>query len=440
MPAPYSYLGGVQPVDLSPQVQSIAANLGAGLAAALQTSAAQQQAQLQAQQQAAMQAQLAEDMRDYAAAPSIEKFGLLLGRYPQMKKQLESVQSRLTEEDRQGALSFIAPTLSYLQGGQNDLAIESIKRRNEALANSSVPNRAALIANGNAMISAIERGDEGVNSAVGALIRDYAMASGTTDPAKFSELQAELPFAAGYAKGRVAKQEAETKVQAEKAKEQAIRTGFAAEIIEAGIAKDLAQATNYAAMADVAREKNRIEWYKAQLQKAKNEADAENARIQIREGRRKLSGLLAEKKADLDLANATLNDAIELVNKIKAVPDDVRRAAHGPLDVRAPTFQQDVADYEKLVDTLKAKNFSVATKGLNMAGVAKAETDKLQDALGSLDLVQSVQQTDFWLNNIKSFSEKNKQILQDKFNAASQEVMPGMTTEEMTEKVYTVDF
>lgn len=205
MPAPYSYLGGVQPVDLSPQVQSIAANLGAGLAAALQTSAAQQQAQLQAQQQAAMQAQLAEDMRDYAAAPSIEKFGLLLGRYPQMKKQLESVQSRLTEEDRQGALSFIAPTLSYLQGGQNDLAIENIKRRNEALANSSVPNRAALIANGNAMISAIERGDEGVNSAVGALIRDYAMASGTTDPAKFSELQAQLPFAAGYAEGRAEK-------------------------------------------------------------------------------------------------------------------------------------------------------------------------------------------------------------------------------------------
>jgi hypothetical protein len=417
MPGPYDYLGGIQPVDLSPQVQSIAANLGGGLATALQVNAARLQAQQQAQLQAQQQAAFAEDMRDYAAAPSVEKFGLMLGKYPSMQKQLEEVQKRLGEEDKRSALSFISPTLSLLQGGKTDLAVEMIRRRNEALANSGEPNKAALIANGEAMISAIESGDEGVNAAIGSLIRDYALASGTADPAKLMETQAGLPYEASYAEARSKELQAKAEGEAEKAKEQAIKTGFAAEVIEAGVAKDLAQAANYAAMADVAREQNKIEWYKARLQKAKTDLEAQNLQLQIREAQQKRNGLVMEKKADLDLASATLDSAIELVKKIKATPDDVRRAAHGPIDVKAPTVQQDVADYIGLVETLKAKNFSVATKGLNMAGVAKAETDKLQDSLGSLDLAQSTKQMDYWLRNIENFSNKNKQVLQDKFNA-----------------------
>ena len=434
MPGPYDYLGGIQPVDLSPQVQSIAANLGGGLATALQVNAARQQAQQQAQLQAQQQAAFAEDMRDYAAAPSVEKFGLMLGKYPSMQKQLEEVQKRLGEEDKRSALSFISPTLSLLQGGKTDLAVEMIRRRNEALANSGEPNKAALIANGEAMISAIESGDEGVNAAIGSLIRDYALASGTADPAKLMETQAGLPYEASYAEARSKELQAKAEGEAEKAKEQAIKTGFAAEVIEAGVAKDLAQAANYAAMADIAREQNKIEWYKARLQKAKTDLEAQNLQLQIREAQQKRNGLVMEKKADLDLASATLDSAIELVKKIKATPDDVRRAAHGPIDVKAPTVQQDVADYIGLVETLKAKNFSVATKGLNMAGVAKAETDKLQDSLGSLDLAQSTKQMDYWLRNIENFSNKNKQVLQDKFNAT-----PG-AAEATAEQLVPVDY
>lgn len=434
MPGPYDYLGGIQPIDLSPQVQSIAANLGGGLATALQVNAARQQAQQQAQLQAQQQAAFAEDMRDYAAAPSVEKFGLMLGKYPSMQKQLEEVQKRLGEEDKRSALSFISPTLSLLQGGKTDLAVEMIRRRNEALANSGEPNKAALIANGEAMISAIESGDEGVNAAIGSLIRDYALASGTADPAKLMETQAGLPYEASYAEARSKELQAKAEGEAEKAKEQAIKTGFAAEVIEAGVAKDLAQAANYAAMADIAREQNKIEWYKARLQKAKTDLEAQNLQLQIREAQQKRNGLVMEKKADLDLASATLDSAIELVKKIKATPDDVRRAAHGPIDVKTPTVQQDVADYIGLVETLKAKNFSVATKGLNMAGVAKAETDKLQDSLGSLDLAQSTKQMDYWLSNIENFSNKNKQVLQDKFNAT-----PG-AAEATAEQLVPVDY
>lgn len=417
MPAPYSYLGGLQPVDVSPQVQSIAENLAGGLTTALQMNAAQEQARRQAQFQAQQRAMLVEDMRDYAAAPSVQKFGALLGKYPSMQKQLEEVQKRVSADEQKAALEFISPTLSLLQGGKTALAVDMISQRNAALANSNLPNKAALIANGEAMISAIESGDEGVNAAIGSLIRDYALASGTTDPAKLMETQAELPYAASYARGRAKKAEEEAKIEAEKAKEQATKTGFADEVILAGIAKDVAQAANYLVMADVAREQNKIQWFNAQLQKAKNKAEADSLQRQLDEAKQKRAGLVMEKKADLDLATATLDSAVELVNKIKQTPDDVRRAAHGPIDARAPTVQQDVADYIGLVETLKAKNFSVATKGLNMAGVAKAETDKLQDSLGSLDLAQSVRQMDFWLNNIESFSNKNKQVLQDKFNA-----------------------
>jgi hypothetical protein len=421
MPAPYSYLDGLQPVDISPQVQSIAQNLAGGLTASLQASAAQEQARRQAQFQAQQRAMLVEDMRDYAAAPSVQKFGALLGKYPSMQKQLEEVQKRVSADEQKAALEFISPTLSLLQGGKTALAVDMISQRNAALANSNLPNKAALIANGEAMISAIESGDEGVNAAIGSLIRDYALASGTTDPAKLMETQAELPYAASYARGRAKKMEEEAKVEAEKAKEQAIKTGFADEVIQAGVAKDVAQAANYLAMPDIAREQNQIEWFRAQLQEAKNKAEADSLQLKFNEARQKRAALVMEKKADLDLATATLDSAVDLVNKIKQTPDDVRRAAHGPIDARVLTVQQDVQDYINLVETLKAKNFSVATKGLNMAGVAKAETDKLQDSLGSLDITQSVRQMDFWLKNIESFSNKNKQVLQDKFNATAAE-------------------
>jgi len=442
MPAPYSYLGGVQPVDLSREMAGITAGLGGGLATALQMQAAQQQARIEAEQQAAMQAQFAEDMRDYSAAPSVEKYGLMLGRYPNMRKQLQEVQKRIGEDERKGALSFLSPTLSLLQGGQTDLAIEQIQRQNEALRNSGRPEAAARIANGEAMIKAIERGPEGVNAAIGQLIQDYAIASGVSDQAGLMELQAGLPYAASYAEGRVAKQEAETKLQAERAKEQAIKTGFADEVIQAGIAKDIEQAKNYAAMQDVAREQNRIEWYKARLQKEKGDLQSEELRLRLREAQQKRNGLLKERKADLDLAAATLDSAIELVKKIKASKTSTREGSHGPQQSafyeKFPASRtQDIADYMALVDTLKAKNFSVATKGLSMAGVAKAETDKLQDALGSLALSQSVKQFDYWLDTIKSFSEKNKQVLQDKFNATpgAEEMLPGAT-----EPIYPSDF
>lgn len=422
MPAPYSYLGGLQPVDISPQVQSIAQNLAGGLTASLQASAAQEQARRQAQFQAQQQAMLAEDMRDYAAAPSVEKFGALLGRYPSMQKQLEEVQKRVSADEQKAALEFISPTLSLLQGGKTGLAVDMISQRNAALANSNLPNKAALIANGEAMISAIESGDEGVNAAIGSLIRDYALASGTTDPAKLMETQAELPYAGSYARGRAKKMEEEAKVEAEKAKEQAIRTGFADEVIQAGVAKDVAQAANYAAMADVAREQNKIEWFKAQLQKAKNEAEAANLQLQLDEARQKRAGLVMEKKADLDLASATLDSATELVKKIREVPREIREKAHGPTqsafwEKYPGSRSQEVTDYMALVETLKAKNFTVATKGLNMAGIAQAETIKLQESLGSLNLAQSVDQMDSWLKTIEDFSNKNKQVLRDKFNA-----------------------
>lgn len=425
MPAPYSYLGGVQPVDLSPQVQSIAANLGAGLAAALQTSAAQQQAQLQAQQQAAMQAQLAEDMRDYAAAPSVEKFGLLLGRYPQMKKQLESVQSRLTEEDRQAAQSFLGSTLSFLQGGQNNFAIESINRRNEALANSSVPNKEALIANGKALIRAIESGDEGVNSAIGALIRDYALASGTSDPAKFAELNAQLPHAASYAKGRADKISAQAREAEEKAKQLVIKTGFVADAEKAGIAVTEAQALHYSAMADVARENVKINWARLAQEKAENEADRKAAEAKEQEARNDRNAKIAEKKGIFDAATTRLDNAISLIGKIVSFPPGVREKAHGPIQSefwkRYPTARsQEVANYMELVETLGSVNFATIAEGLNMAGVAKAETDKLQAALGSLSLAQDVKQFDEALATIKSFFESNKRILQEKYGAIVQ--------------------
>lgn len=221
MPAPYSYLDNIQPVDLASQMQGMYAAMGRGLTDVVLQRAEEQRAQALAQQQAEQQAALMAEKRqayqEWIANPTLGGWGDLLIRFPDLKDQVEKARAGIKEEEKQALLPFIGQTLSFLQGGQTDLAIENIKRRNEALKNSSVPNRDALIAHNNALLQAIEQGPEGINSAAASLIRDYSLASETADPAKFAELQAQLPFAADYAKGRAEKISAE----ADKAKIQA---------------------------------------------------------------------------------------------------------------------------------------------------------------------------------------------------------------------------
>lgn len=224
MPAPYDYLGRIQPVDLAPQIAGITAGIGQSITAALesrvaeqQALAAQQQAQLQAEQQAAMQAERVRDFQAFMRNPSREGLGGLLAKHPQFRKQLEDAQKLIGEDERAAAMSFVGPTLNYLQSGNYDLAIENIERRNEALANSNVPNKEALIANGKNMIRAIIRGDEGVNAAIATLMQDYAAASGVSDPGELMKSLAGLPHEGEYARGRAE----EISAKAEKAKVQA---------------------------------------------------------------------------------------------------------------------------------------------------------------------------------------------------------------------------
>lgn len=209
MPAPYDYLGGVQPPNLAPYFAGIASNVGTGLAAAGETAVGLiQQRQAQQAQQEAAQA-YAEDLADYSRNPSMEKFSLMLGRYPQMRKQLEAAQKGFDEERKKNELAWIGPTLSMLQGNKQDLAIEMLLRRASALENSDDPMRKQKIANLEAMVSAIKSGDEGKQAAIAALIKEWTVYSDTSDPAKIVETFRKEPFFAPMAQAETKKKEAE---------------------------------------------------------------------------------------------------------------------------------------------------------------------------------------------------------------------------------------
>jgi hypothetical protein len=97
-----------------------------------------------------------------------------------------------------------------------------------------------------------------------------------------------------------------------------------------------------------------------------------------------------DQKATLAIQSADIDNFINTATRIKQTPRDIINSATGPIASRLPTTNQDVADFEALVETLGSQAFLAQIPKIKGTGnLTEKEGDKLQASLQNLSLKQS---------------------------------------------------
>lgn len=123
----------------------------------------------------------------------------------------------------------------------------------------------------------------------------------------------------------------------------------------------------------------------------------------------------AEQKRDLAVNDARfaneanyadVNIAIGTIQDILNTPASVIESTTGPTNSTLPTYSQDAADFQELINTLKSQTFlTQAQKMQGLGALGETEGKKIEAAAGSLDLRQSRQQILKTVRNIYSLLE-----------------------------------
>jgi hypothetical protein len=97
-----------------------------------------------------------------------------------------------------------------------------------------------------------------------------------------------------------------------------------------------------------------------------------------------------DQKATLINQVADIDNFVNTATRIKQTPRDIINSATGPIASRLPTTNQDVADFESLVETLGSQAFLAQIPKIKGTGnLTEKEGDKLQASLQNLSLKQS---------------------------------------------------
>lgn len=97
-----------------------------------------------------------------------------------------------------------------------------------------------------------------------------------------------------------------------------------------------------------------------------------------------------DQRATLANQSADIDNFINTATRIKQTPRDIINSATGPIASRLPTTNQDVADFEALVETLGSQAFLAQIPKIKGTGnLTEKEGDKLQASLQNLSLKQS---------------------------------------------------
>jgi hypothetical protein len=97
-----------------------------------------------------------------------------------------------------------------------------------------------------------------------------------------------------------------------------------------------------------------------------------------------------DQQATLANQSADIDNFINTAERIKQTPKNIINAATGPIASRLPTTNQDVSDFEALVETLGSQAFLAQIPKIKGTGnLTEKEGDKLQASLQNLSLKQS---------------------------------------------------
>lgn len=140
----------------------------------------------------------------------------------------------------------------------------------------------------------------------------------------------------------------------------------------------------------IAKEDNRIKALTAQISRETNVLRQKELQQKIDEAKEKRDAADRDQKATLANQVADIDNFVNTATRIKQTPRDIINAATGPIASRLPTTNQDVSDFESLVETLGSQAFLAQIPKIKGTGnLTEKEGDKLQASLQNLSLKQS---------------------------------------------------
>jgi hypothetical protein len=179
----------------------------------------------------------------------------------------------------------------------------------------------------------------------------------------------------------MAKAEADLKA-AEAAKAQ-VEAKYAEQVTKLGIRKTEEDII-------INKENARIAALNAAIARETNVIRQGELRQKIDDAKEKRDAADREQQATLANQSADIDNFINTATRIKQTPRNIINSATGPIASRLPTTNQDVADFEALVETLGSQAFLAQIPKIKGTGnLTEKEGDKLQASLQNLSLKQS---------------------------------------------------
>jgi hypothetical protein len=342
----------------------------------LQTLQAQKQLQLQEMQR---KQQLNQDLNNLAANPTPTAIAAISVKYPELSEHFKRAFDMQSDVQKQNSLNQATEVYSALLSGDNDIAVNMLRKQAQAYKNSGMQSQADH------------------NEAVAKQIELHPGAvAGTTGAALFAGLGPEK-FASTFA--TLDKTQQDNQLQPYQLRTTAANASKAE--TEAGYAPQQAQE-------DI--KTKQINRQIAMLDTQIKQANSETERGKLQLERDKLQNEINMKQQDIgnasqDAIDATTN-ALGTVTALMNHPGLSKGTGTGA-SVMSFFNSTDGNDFRKMVDTLKSQQFLSSIKNMKGLGaLSDAEGQRITNAIANLDPDQSTQQFKNALGVVKNTLEK----------------------------------
>jgi len=163
------------------------------------------------------------------------------------------------------------------------------------------------------------------------------------------------------------------------------------------------------------KENARIAALNAAISKETNALKRQELEQRIKDAQATRDAAAREQTATFNSQVADIDNFLNTAERIKQTPIKIVESATGPIASRLPTTNQDVADFESLVETLGSQVFIAQIPKIKGAGaLSEKEGDKLQASVQNLGLKQSPARLIENVNEAVRLMEKARKNLADR--------------------------
>ena len=381
----------------------------------------------QMQTQQAQEAQMQADLQALSQNPTSEGMLRMATRYPAFSKQLSTPFEMLSATELKNSRSQIGPVWNAVSLGQTKAAVGALNQQAAAARNAGKESDAEQA---ETLAKMLEGTPEEQASAANQIHASAIGVFGVDDYAKMRNLPNTLN------KGQADAQSA------------MVEAAYAPSLSSAELSKKQADAVTSTAVANNANtyealknanidsqiNKRTSDKYYNKLAYELKAAEAQQKKETSELKRKELGLKIDQMKTDMAVAeqNRTAegqsmlmanSNMLGTIDKLMSTPEDVIRAAQGPVDSRFPTVQQDVADYEEMIELVKSEAFLAQLPfmiGKGAGSLSDQEGKALTNSIGNLSPRQSREAQYANLKRIKNLLTQGQTFLAGKYKPTSQ--------------------